>query len=677
MNDLTAYGEYQGDHYISQKNKVIEPVNHLNSEINPFYIAHKSDPVGWYSWSDEAFNAAKVQDKPLFVCVGYYSHHWCHVMSRECFCDYETAGMINDACIPVLVDREERPDIDLILTEACRLQNGSAGYPLNIFMTPDGMPFFCTTWLPKRTTGKMPGLTELLPRIKWLWVMQRQDIDRSANELNSLLSERIKLLSGQKSSRLSKVRGYEALNDLRKIFDVVYGGFGGTPKFPEPCKLLFMLTSAKLNHDKSSREFSDSIAMTDITMRRMWRGGIHDHLGGGFSNSAVDERWIVPHFEKLLAEQALLLLAASKAHELTNNDGNNMFYRLFAEDIIFSTAKYFVDDASFSQGFKASVDGDTDSGEGKYYLWTDNEIKKILPEGIYSLFCAAYGVLPSGNYAGEVGGAQMGQNILYEASNITDLMKRYGLKGNDITSRLSEARKLLLNARDNRFPLKSDNKIILGYNVADKSGNYYRIWVDGKLSVNAQLDDYAYFLWGLIELYNAAKFFEAGQKQLDDWLKTITEFADKMISVLWDEKNSGFFMTDGKDKKLLFRIKSAEDFNSIPSPNSMACIALTELGLILEEKKYTDYAEKIIENFSRYASDNSLMCLTLITANNLYKPAKKKPLVKPEPKPVLTDEELNKPEEITIQEPVTQKEPESRTSTHRRRQSRTSRRRER
>ncbi|MBQ7154627.1 MAG: thioredoxin domain-containing protein [Synergistaceae bacterium] len=692
FSGLAAYGEYSEEVITqtadkrSSSKKAFTPVNHLAGEPSPYLQLHALNPVGWFAWGREAFSTARTEDMPLFVSIGYSSNHWCHVMERDCFSNPEVAGFINEACIPVCVDREERPDLDELFTEICRVQNGSAGYPLNIFMTPEGRPFFCTTWLPKRTTGLMPGITELLPRIKWLWHMQRDFIERTASELALSINSRLETLSCEKlrGGKIGSFSAWEALNDLRSIFDLRWGGFGSTPKFPEPAKLAFLMLQARESSQASKHDKLDALTMTDITLRRMWRGGIHDHLGGGFSRYAIDEHWLVPHFEKLLCDQAMLLLAVSLAQE--NNQ--NSFHRLFAEDIIFCSARDFCDNASYSQGFRASIDGDTPDGEGRYYLWTEDEVRQALSDEDFHLFCGAYAVLPGGNFSSEVAGAQIGMNILYEASTVKELAKRFGLKPQEIGSRLSVARKLLLDARDKRYPLRSDNKILMNWNglmigalsrasvsfdqpewrdmaertalflqknLPDKSGNWRRRWIDGKADIPAVAEDYAYFLWGIVELYKSLKHFNAGEKQLTEWLNAAKSLADTMLTKCLDEKHGSLILTSQDDANIFARLKSPEDMNSLPNPNAMAAIALSELGIISEEKKYSDCARRIISCFARYVRDNPVACLSMVAADSIWKPVRKKP--EPPAKPVLTDEELNRPEE-PVSEPEVQAEPE-------------------
>ena len=659
ISGLETYGEYSEEVARVNRQKVYIPSNHLAGALSPYLQDHASDPVGWYEWGADAFNTARAEDMPLFVHVGYSSSHWCRIMNRDCFADPEVAGMLNTSCIPVCVDREERPDIDALLTEACIVQNGSAGWPLNVWMTPDGLPFMCVTWMPKRGMGEMPGLTELIPRVRWLWRVQNNDAERGARELAE--SVKAKLTKYTHRGNMGIFTAQEASRDLQSVFDSRWGGFGGVPKFPEPEKLIFMLAQADTN----------SLTMTDITMRRMWRGGIHDHLGGGFSRYAVDERWLVPHFEKLLSSQALLLFAVSMAQEIRPNS----FHRLFAEDIIFCAMRYFSTDASYSQGFSSSIDGDTSTGEGRYYLWTEEEIRTTLPAEYIGLFMAAYGVLPSGNFGSEVGASQIGQNILYEASTVSELAKTYGIKGSEVASRLSECRRILLEARDKRYPLKADSKILMGHNglmigalsraavvfgqsewrdfaertalfvnknFTDKAGTWHHMWVNGHTAGNALAEDYAYFLWGVLELYKAVKHYSpTSGKQLSEWLACAQTIADAMLSRCSDEQTGGLYLSDRTDLRLFAQIMNAVDANSLPSPNSTAAAALSELGQLTEEKKYSDAAKQIISVFSHYAAEHPTECTSLILAHQSWKPVKKKPAAPPPPPP--TDAELNSP----------------------------------
>ena len=457
---LSSYGEYSeevsNNSPIQQKN-VFRPENKLAEQTSPYLLQQANSPVGWYSWGNEAFEIARREDRPIFLSIGYSSSHWCHVMDRECFYDLEVAELLNDTCIPVKVDREERPDLDALFMEVCKVQNGSGGWPLNILLTPEGRPFFATTWLPKRTSGQMPGLTDILPRIKWLWVMQREDIERTTTDLENLMKAHLNEIGGMRSGiKLENFAAHEAFLKLRNSFDVQWGGFGETPKIPDIPKLLFLLRFSSDNSGMHTTAYEryDAFTMVDITLRRMWRGGIHDHLGGGFAKYANDQRWLIPNFEKLLNVQAMLLLTVSIAQEIKPNQFNKMM----AEDLISCLVRDFCDDNSYSQGFRTAIDADTPEGEGQYYLWTENEIRNILPQGSAGLFCSAYAVLPGGNFITGLSGSQMSQNILYEASSVTELARRYNLKGNEVGRRLYEARKILLDTRLKTRALFYDGK---------------------------------------------------------------------------------------------------------------------------------------------------------------------------------------------------------------------------
>lgn len=683
---LAAYGEYSPSksdispvlpHERGSQNLTYTPANHLADEANIFLRYHSADPVGWFPQGkiSEAFQIAASTDKPVFVSVSYSTNHWCSVMGRDCWLDNEVADMMNDTVIPVLVDGEEVSDLAMLATILCRLQNGSSGFPVNMFMTPEGLPFFVTTWLPKRTMGQMTGITEILPRIRWLWTVQRDDVNRAAHELRSSLADYSSLISGamyKSSSKIGSFTAFQALDDMRSIFDIRWGGFGSSPKYIEHDKILFLLKQAEDTSPSTKHDKSDALTMTDITLRRMWRGGIHDHLGGGFSHCSTDAQWLVPHFEKLLCDNALLLLEASMSQRIVQNS----FHRLLAEDIIFCLTHYFADTDTHSQGFRTAVDGDTSEGEGRYYLWNEGEIRSLLPED-GGLFCAAYAVLPSGNFGSELAGSQMSWNVLYEASTVTELARRYALRGEEVASRLYQARKILLDYRDNRHPLKSDCKILMDWNglaigslahasvsfetkewldiaertalfitrnLKDKSGRWFHSWMNGKLTVKAGLDDISYVLWGIVEIIRASQHFGAGEKQIAEWQDVAKNIADYMISTFHDEKFGGMFLTSEQVLPSLPRLKHALDYNMMPSGNALAAMSLSELAFILDDRKYSDISRGIIGCFARYVRENPLSCLTMITADlsfKTFKPAKKP---EPEVKPVLTDEELNREE---------------------------------
>ncbi|MBQ9566268.1 MAG: thioredoxin domain-containing protein [Synergistaceae bacterium] len=662
-NGLLVQDEYDGYALLDEpvvesqpqhERRAAPPVNRLGSESSLYLRQHARNPIGWYPWGQDAFDAAQNEDKPIFLSIGFSSCHWCHIMERDCFNDQEVAELMNDACIPVKVDREERPDLDGLFMDVCQVQNGSGGWPLNAFLTPDGRPFFVTTWLPKRTTGEMPGLTEILPRVKWLWLMQREDILRAARELTDTMKRRSSFTPG---SRIGTVAVKDALEGLRNGFDLGWGGFGKGPKFPDAPRLLFLLKQADspLNSD---RERADAFTMVDVTLRRMWRGGIHDHLGGGFARYSTDERWLAPHFEKLLSTQALLLLTVALAQE----HKSDAFYKLMAEDISGCVLRDFADE---SQAFCSSIDSESAAGEaeGRYYLWTDEEIHAALPEGEAGLFCAAYAVMPGGNFGSELAGSQIGLNILYETSSVAELARRYGLRGPVVAHKLAYDRRILFETRNKRPAPPRDEKVLMDWNglmigalarassafekpewrdkaeraalalqktLPDPKGGWRRRLIGAAAEIPALAQDYAALLWGVMEVYRAAKKAEVGEKQLKDWLKYAQGLADAMIEAFWDEKNGGLFLSPADAPHVFLRRKAAEDGQE-PSANALAALALSALGTALEEKKYADLARKIIACFARLASTQPLSYLSLISAAALWRPVKPKPLPKPEP----------------------------------------------
>lgn len=644
----------------------VQRVNRLGGEVSPYLLQHAANPVGWYPWGPEPFEAAKAEDKPVFLSIGYSSCHWCHVMERECFSDPEAAELINDACIPVKVDREERPDIDELFMEVCRMQNGSGGWPLNLFLTPDGLPFFSTTWLPKRTSGQMPGITDIMPRMKWLWLMQRDAVIRAANELAKMMKARSQFLSGGKIGGAAR---RSAMVELRRKFDMRWGGFGGAPKFPDAPKLLFLLDQST-NLSNTSVEREDAFTMTDITLRRMWRGGIHDHLGGGFARYSTDERWVVPHFEKLLPDQAMLLLTAAAANEIKPDP----FYRMMANDIVKCVKGSFL---APSDAFYSAIDSDNSDGEGGYYVWTDDEIHSLLPEGDAGLFCAAYAVMPGGNFGHEMAGSQISCNILYEASSVTELARRYGLRGPDVAQRLANDREILLKARSMRRAPPRDEKILMDWNglmigalarasssfgepewrlmaeraamylqktLPDPKGSLRRRIMGDKAGIPAMACDYAAMLWGVMEIHAAASKADAGEKQLGDWLKYASVLAEAMRENFWDEKKGGLFLSPADDDLLFLRRKAADD-DPLPSANALALRGLTMLAAALGEPKYADMGKKIIACFANEASITPLRCISLVTAAAMWQPVSPKLIPKPEPSETIGQTAAEEPQE--------------------------------
>ncbi len=608
----------------------------LSGEKSPYLLRHAGNPVNWFPWGKEAFEAARAEDKPIFLSIGYSACHWCHVMERECFRDEEVAGLLNDACISVKVDREERPDLDALFMEICKIQNGNGGWPLNLFLTPDGDPFFAATYLPKRTIGRMPGLADIVPRVKWLWLMQRDDVLRGAKSLvDTLLAKSVFAPGGQISSFQAK----NVLKELKGVFDGTWGGFGFAPKFPCAPRLLFLLECAKWGGSDGDEAFR----MVDLTLRKMWEGGIHDHLGGGYARYATDERWIVPHFEKMLCDQAMLLWVASAAHELRPDE----FLSAFARDIVSCVVRDFT---SPEACFYTSFDADSEGEEGRYYLWTEEEIRTTLPPGDAGIFSAAYAILPGGNFMHEVTGVQMGRNVLYGAAPVKDVARRYGLRPSELEKRLENDRKILLEARKGRPAPMLDDKVLMDWNglmigalayagrvfgkkewtlaaeraalflqkiLVDPKGAWRRRYRAKEAAVPALPGDYAALMWGVMELYESSSM----EKQKKDWLKYATTLATKLEENYWDDPRGGLLLSPADDPHVFLRRKAADD-DAVPSANAMAMTAYLALGRATGEKKYTGMAKAIASCFARMANLKPIEHISVITASIRFKDAK-------------------------------------------------------
>jgi uncharacterized protein YyaL (SSP411 family) len=605
--------------------------NRLAGEKSPYLLRHAHNPVDWYPWGEEAFGRAREEDKPIFLSIGFASCHWCHVMEKECFGDEEVAGLLNDTCVSIKVDREERPDLDALFMEICQIQNGNGGWPLNLFLTPEGEPFFAATFLPKRTIGRMPGLADVTPRVKWLWLMQREDVLRGAKSLVETLTARSTFTAG---GQVGSLQAKAAAKELKGMFDGFGGGFGFTPKFPCAPKLLFLL---EYGRDSGGAECEEALSMVNLTLHKMWSGGIHDHLGGGYARYSTDERWVVPHFEKMLYDQAMLLWVASAAYEIDADD----FYRTFAEDVAGCLLRDF---ASPEACFWTSLDADSEGDEGKFYRWTEEEIRKLLPQGDAGIFCAAYAVLPGGNFMHEMTGMQMGYNVLYEASTCTELARRYGLRGPELAKRLEDDRRILFEARNKRPKPGVDDKVLMDWNgltigalaragrvfekkewtlsaeraalylqkvLVDPKGAWRRRYRAKEEAIPALAGDYAALMWGAMELYESA----AMEKQKKDWLKYAANLAAKLEENFWDKPRGGFFLSAADEAHVFLRRKAAVD-DAIPSANAMAMMAYTALSKTdPEDKKHLGMAKAIGSCFARAAALQPIEHLSIITAS--------------------------------------------------------------
>lgn len=406
--------------------------NKLIYEKSPYLLQHAYNPINWYPWGDEAFNKAKSEDKPIFLSIGYSTCHWCHVMEQESFNDLEVSKILNDHFISIKVDREERPDIDHIYMEFCQAINGNGGWPLTIIMTPNQKPFFAATYIPKKRRGRYVGLIELLFYIHNEWIHNKQEIINSADSITNTIKSHLE--DSEPIGVLSENISHIAVKELVNQFDPLYGGFGTAPKFPTPHKLLFLLRYYILNNNK------EALNMVEKTLIQMYKGGIFDHIGYGFSRYSTDEKWLIPHFEKMMYDNALLGITYLEAFLATSN---KLYKDILEKILLFSISEMYAP----NQGFYTAIDADSEHEEGKYYLWSYNELLEILTSDEFNYLSKYYNVTMNGNF---------------ENKNIFNLLHHDTLLLEGET--LKEIRNKLLIHRGKRVPPLKDDKILTSIN---------------------------------------------------------------------------------------------------------------------------------------------------------------------------------------------------------------------
>jgi uncharacterized protein YyaL (SSP411 family) len=579
--------------------------NRLINEKSPYLRQHAHNPVSWYPWGDEAFREAGQMDRPVFLSIGYSTCHWCHVMERESFADEEIARLMNETFISIKVDREERPDIDGHYMAVCQLLTGGGGWPLTVIMTPDGRPFFAGTYFPKESRFGLLGLKDLIGRVAEAWKSRRSELLGSTERIQAALEEASELPS---RGRISPVILDQAASELAAQFDDEFGGFGLAPKFPTPHHLTFLLRRARRKNGKKA------LAMVEKTLQAMRRGGIFDHLGFGFHRYSTDRRWLVPHFEKMLYDQALLAIAYTEAFQLTGQDE----YRRTVEEML----TYVGRDLRSPEGaFYTAEDADSEGEEGKFYVWELGEVETLLSSSEAELAREIFNLRPEGNFT-EPEGRHSGKNILYLGRTPDPAAAGLGISEEDLQKAIARIRGRLFGRREQRpRPLK-DTKILADWNglmiaalakaaqafgradyaeaaravaafIRKKmmvNGKLHHCSVEGEVTIPAFLDDHAFLTWGLLELYEAT--FEAG---LLSWASRLTE---DVVRGFWDEKDGGFFCTSADlHKDLPLRRKELYD-GALPSGNSVMVLNLLRLGRLLGRPDLEARAGRLIEVFS-------------------------------------------------------------------------------
>ena len=574
--------------------------NRLIDETSPYLLQHAHNPVDWYPWGEEALNLAKNLDKPILLSIGYSACHWCHVMERESFENEKIAAIMNKYYINIKVDREERPDLDEIYMSAVQIMTGSGGWPMTVFLTPELKPFYGGTYFPPDDRYGRPGFPKLLEAVEDAYRSKREEINEQAEKLVSHINQ-ISNPKGVENLSLDDKIIEQAFYHYQNRFDSQHGGFGQAPKFPPGMGLILLLRYWKRSGN------SRALHIVEFTLEKMARGGMNDQLGGGFHRYSTDEIWLTPHFEKMLYDNSLLTVTYLEAFQATGKP----FYREVVEETLDYVLREMYDQQN--GGFYSTQDADSEGEEGKFFVWTPDEVEQILGQADAKVFCDFYDVTDHGNFEH--------QNILWVKTPTDLYTKKTNIEQTDLINILSRCKKKLFDAREKRIKPGLDDKILTSWNglmirsmglayqilgdpryleaaetsakfilkeLVQKNGHLLRTHRAGKSHLNACLEDYSYFIAGLIELYQAS--FDP------HWLREANRLNQIMISQFWDSQNGGFFFTGKDHPELIVRSKSAYD-GATPSGASMAVHVLLRLAILLNQP---DLKEKAKITFSLY-----------------------------------------------------------------------------
>ena len=580
--------------------------NRLIFEKSPYLLQHAYNPVDWYPWSDDAFAKAMTEDKPVFVSIGYSTCHWCHVMEKECFDDEQVAALMNEVFVSIKVDREERPDLDGAYMAVCQVMGRSCGWPLNVIMTPEKKPFFVSSYIPKHSRLSLVGMMDLIPQIRDVWRSRRSELETAGEDIKS----RVEALEERTAD---SELGMEVLDDayekLVLRFDEENGGFGSAPKFPTPHNLLFLLRYWKRTGEKNA------LRMVEKTLRHMRAGGIFDQVGFGFHRYSTDAQWLVPHFEKMLYDEALLVLAYLDGFQATGAEE----FAIVVKEIL----EYVLRDlASEEGGFMSAEDADSEGEEGKFYLWTENEIRSIMPTDQANLAVKVFAIESGGNYYDSVERGRNGKNILHFPKLLEELASDLNLEVEEFVRSVEEIQHTLLEARLERVRPSRDDKVLTDWNglmiaafsragqvlneqryleAAAKASDFfldrmregpllYHRFVKSERAVEGFLDDYSFLVMGLVELYEAR--FE------EKYLQAALELTENMVERFWDKKDGGFYFTSKNvAADVLFRRKEVYD-GALPSGNSVALLNLSRLARLSGKQVYEEMAARMNSTFA-------------------------------------------------------------------------------
>jgi uncharacterized protein len=590
--------------------------NRLANEKSPYLLQHAHNPVDWYPWGPEAFEKANTEDKPIFLSIGYSTCHWCHVMERESFETEAIAEVLNRYFIPIKVDREERPDVDRIYMLFVQSTTGGGGWPMSVWLTPELKPFFGGTYFPPDNRYGRPGFKTVLESLARAWSNDRAKIVESSIEVTKQLAEHAG--AGSTAAAADSTVLDTAFYGFRRIFDARLGGFGGAPKFPRPVVHNFLVRYHARTHN------DEALDMVLTTLREMAKGGMHDQMGGGFHRYSVDERWFVPHFEKMLYDQAQLAISYLEAYQITRDE----FFAGVARDIL----DYVLRDLTHPDGgFYSAEDADSAldpaqpniKGEGAFYIWSYEELGRLLDPGTLEWFCFRYGVERDGNVHEDPHGEFRGRNILYEAHTPEQTASKFKASTEDMPTALATAAAVLLQARSKRVRPHLDDKVLTAWNglmisafakgaqilgeplyaeAARRATGFLlrhmydpervqllRRFREGEAAIAGFLDDYAFFVQALLDLYETD--FETYHLEL------AAQLANKMRERFEDLDAGGFFSTADGDSNLILRMKDDYD-GAEPSGNSMAALGLLRLAHITGREDFRMSAERTLAAFS-------------------------------------------------------------------------------
>ena len=596
--------------------------NSLIHESSPYLLQHAYNPVNWYPWNEDSINLAKKEDKPIFLSVGYSACHWCHVMAHESFEDKDIAKIMNEKFINIKVDREERPDIDDVYQRACQIVNGNGGWPLSVFLTPDLKPFYVGTYFPKNSRYGMPGFGEILKQLDNAYHFRKNEINSTTVEFMSSLEDTTKNNLINKNLEIDKSVLDESAINLLHIADFTYGGFGSAPKFPNVSNLLFLLRYYDISKIEKFKDF------VILTSEKIMYGGIHDHLGGGFCRYSTDQKWLVPHFEKMLYDNSLLVILFSEVYQITKDEKFKMTVK--------KTLDYILRDLlNNDNGFFSAEDADFEGEEGKYYLWSKKEIASIIDNPLHlDIFCEYYNISEGGNFEGK--------NILNVRYSYQFLSKKYKLDTNDIERIVNENSIKLFKAREKRIRPQKDDKTILSWNalaissfikgyritgneiylktaensikfieakMKSSNGSLFHIYKNGVSKIPAYLDDYAFYINAILDLMEV--------KPTVKYLELAIQYTDYLIKNFWDSTENNFYYTSTFHESLPIRNKILYDL-AIPSGNSVSVSNFIRLYHLTGNDEYITFAEKMMKSSLSLAIENPFGFGCLLSSSYLH-----------------------------------------------------------